>query len=121
MNSEWLPKLKSHAELMQRLVKEVPRALERPGLQVDQASRLLAVIDKGALDFDQVLQMMKHEEVDEPYRRAADRLAEIWSNLSTAAANKLRDLQNDEPGEVLNDPVGDTREAVASADQVKPN
>lgn len=116
MSFDWLPRLKGHADLMQRLVKEVPNALERPGLQADQASRLLAVINKGALDFDQVLQMMKLEEVDESYRRAADRLADIWSNLSTAATNKLRVLQNEEPSKASNAPIGDTGEPAQSAD-----
>lgn len=32
MAAEWIPRLKGHAELVQRLVEEVPKALDRPSL-----------------------------------------------------------------------------------------
>lgn len=54
MEDEWISRLKGHAELVQNLVKEVPRALDRPNLTLDHATRLHAVIEKGVRDFDEV-------------------------------------------------------------------
>jgi len=85
MADDWLARLKGHADLVQRLVKEIPKALEKPGLTLEQASRLHAVIQKGARDFDQL--------VGESYRRAATSLAKIWSHLSNAAADRVQGLQ----------------------------
>ena len=58
MAAEWIPRLKGHVDLVQNLVKEVPNALGRPSLTLDQAARLQAVIEKGVRDFDEVLQLM---------------------------------------------------------------
>ena len=94
MANDWLARLKGHADLVQRLVKEIPKALEKPGLTLEQALRLHAVIRKGAQDFDQLVGLMNGLELDESYRRAADSLAKIWSHLSNAAADRVRGLQD---------------------------
>ncbi|HTF71654.1 MAG TPA: hypothetical protein VK638_54200 [Edaphobacter sp.] len=91
MADDWLARLKGHADLVQRLVKEIPKALEKPGLTLEQASRLHAVIQKGARDFDQLVGVMNGLELDESYRRAATSLAKIWSHLSNAAADRVQE------------------------------
>jgi len=93
MADDWLARLKGHADLVQRLVKEIPKALEKPGLTLEQASRLHAVIQKGAQDFDQLVGTMEGLELDESYRRAATSLAKIWSHLVNAAADRVQGLQ----------------------------
>ena len=35
MADDWLARLKGHADLVQRLVKEIPKALEKPGLTLE--------------------------------------------------------------------------------------
>lgn len=101
MANDWLVRLKGHADLVQRLVKEIPKALDKPNLSLDQATRLHAVIEKGARDFDEVRELMDELELDESYNRAADSLAKIWLHLSTASEDRVRGLQdvNDENGE----------------------
>ncbi len=101
MANDWLARLKGHADLVQRLVKEIPKALDKPNLSLDQATRLHAVIEKGARDFDEVRELMDELELDESYNRAADSLAKIWLHLSSASEERVRALQdvNDETGE----------------------
>ena len=93
MSIEWIPRLRGHVELVQRLIEEVPRALDRPGLTIEQAERLHAVIQKGARDFDDVLQLMSGPDVDE-YRSAAERLFNIWSHLLNSAADRIDYLKD---------------------------
>lgn len=83
-------RLKGHEGLIEKLVQEVPKALTRPSLTLEQAERLHAVIKKGALDFDELLQMMDQMDVDEQYREAAEKLARTWQRLSNEAEHKVR-------------------------------
>jgi hypothetical protein len=92
MAAEWISRLKGHAELVQSLVRDVPKALDRPSLTFEQATRLHTVIEKGVRDFDEVLQLMDGSEVDETYRQAAESLARTWQHLSDAAEEKIRSL-----------------------------
>ena len=104
MENDWIPRLKGHANLVQNLVQEVPKALDRPSLTLDQAVRLRAVIEKGVRDFDEVLQFMDQVDVDEQYREAAESLARTWQHLCDAAEDRVRSMS--EPDEIttrLND------------------
>jgi hypothetical protein len=56
--AEWISRLNGHADLIQKLVQGVPKALARPSLTLEQGERLHAVIEKGAHDFDELLQIM---------------------------------------------------------------
>jgi hypothetical protein len=94
MSIDWIPRLRGHADLVKRLVEEVLRALDRPGLTLEQANRLHAVIQKGERDFDEVGQMMAGPDVEE-YHNAADSLAKIWSHLADAAVEKIQNLKNE--------------------------
>ena len=82
------------AELVQKLAEEVPKALDRPSLTFDHAARLRTVIEKGARDFDEVLQLMQNAEVEETYRQAAERLARTWQVLCDAAEEKVQSLDH---------------------------
>lgn len=95
MSIDWIPRLRGHADLVKRLVEEVPQALDRPGLSLDHAKRLRAVIQKGQRDFDEVLELMNEQDVDGTYRNAADNLAKIWSHLVDAAADKIQMLEDE--------------------------
>jgi len=86
MAAEWIPRLKGHVDLIQDLVKEVPKALDRPSLTLDQ------VIEKGVRDFDEVLQLMEQTDADEKYREAAESLARTWQHLCDAAEEKVRSM-----------------------------
>jgi hypothetical protein len=94
MAGEWIPRLRGHAELVQKLAEEVPKALDRPSLTFDQVARLHTVIEKGARDFDEVLQLMESAEVEETYRQAAERLAKTWQHLCDAAEEKVQSLDH---------------------------
>lgn len=94
MEDEWISRLKGHAELVQNLVKEVPRALDRPNLTLDHATRLHAVIEKGVRDFDEVLKLLDGSEGEETYRQAGESLARTWQHLSDVAEDKVRFLRD---------------------------
>ena len=104
MENDWIPRLEGHANLVQNLVQEVPKALDRRSLTLDQAERQRAVIEKGVRDFGEVLQFMDQVDVDEQYREAAKSLARTWQHLCDAAEDKVRSMR--EPDEIttrLND------------------
>jgi hypothetical protein len=94
MTNDWLARLKGHGNLVQRLVKEIPKALETPNLTLDQASRLHAIIQKGTKDLDEVIELMDGVDMDDSYRRAAASLSKIWRHLSEAAAERVSGLQH---------------------------
>jgi hypothetical protein len=94
MAAEWISRLNGHAELVKNLVKEVPKALDRPSLTFDQATRLHAVIEKGVRDFEEVLQLMHQTDVDEQYRQAAESLARTWQHLCDEAVDKVQSLSD---------------------------
>ncbi|RCW77695.1 hypothetical protein [Phyllobacterium bourgognense] len=100
MEKDWIPRLKGHAGLLEKLVREVPKALNRTSLTLDQAARLQAVIEKGVRDFDEVLQLADQTDVDEKYRETADSLARTWQHLCDEAEDKVRSMSEpDEPAE----------------------
>ena len=94
--------VQGHADLLKRHVNDIPAALDRPGLTLEQAKRLHAVIQKGARDFDEVLQLMSGPDAEE-YHNARDSLARIWSHLADAAADKIQSMQDDAPAELRSD------------------
>ena len=112
MAAEWISRLKGHADLIQSLVQEVPRALARPGLTLEQAERLHAVIEKGVRDFDDVLQTMDQMDVDEQYREVAESLARTWLQLQNEAENKLRSMSETEPSPEDTSQLNDNDEEV---------
>lgn len=92
MAAEWISQLKGHADLIEKLVQEVPKALARPSLTLEQAERLHAVIEKGARDFEELLQIMDKTDVDEQYHETAENLARTWQRLSIEAEDKVRSM-----------------------------
>ncbi|MEK1889954.1 MAG: hypothetical protein AAAB35_20805 [Phyllobacterium sp.] len=92
MTLDWIPRLKGHAELLKRLIDEIPQALDRPGLTIEQAERLYAVIQKGTRDFDEVLQLMDSTDADQSFRSPADNLKRAWMTLEDAAGGRIQSL-----------------------------
>lgn len=92
-------RLKQHADLVQQLVKQVPAALSKPSLTLEQVSRLHRVIQKGVDDFKEVQELVNKPGLDETYSRAAGSLAKIWSHLSSAAEARMEDLAKNDADE----------------------
>ena len=92
-------RLKQHADLVQQLVKQVPAALSKPSLTLEQVSRLHRVIQKGVDDFKEVQELVNRPGLDETYSRAAGSLAKIWSHLSSAAEARMQDLAKNDADE----------------------
>lgn len=92
-------RLKQHADLVQQLVKQVPAALAKPSLTLEQVSRLHRVIQKGVDDFEEVQELVNRPGLDETYQRAARSLAKIWSHLSSAAEARMQDLAKSDADE----------------------
>ncbi|MGH6860892.1 MAG: hypothetical protein ACRECY_11575, partial [Phyllobacterium sp.] len=98
MENDAITRLRQHADLVQRLVKQIPAALGRPGLTLDQVSRLHAVVEKGVRDFGEVRRRVDGPDTNESYRRAAGSLAGIWEHLEAAVSARMEELrQRSEP------------------------
>ncbi|WP_157179313.1 hypothetical protein [Phyllobacterium sp. YR531] len=92
-------RLKQHADLVQQLVKQVPAALAKSGLTLEQVSRLRNVIQKGVDDFHEVQSLVNEPGLDGTYQRAASSLEKIWSHLLAAAEARMRDLAGEDATE----------------------
>ncbi len=103
MATDWIAILKEQGALAKKLSSEVPKALQNPNLTLDQASRLYSLVEKGAQDFDRVVDDMHNEDLDDALYDAAESLEDIWSALSLSAANKVRTMQGLDPIELSDD------------------
>ncbi len=100
MATDWAATLKEQGDITDRMVEDVTFALGHPNLTLDQASRLYRAVEQGAQTFDQIVARMADEDIEEPFHEAAGTIADIWSNLSIATANRVRAMQGLEPIEL---------------------
>lgn len=101
MKNDWLSILRMQGDLAKSMAEDVPKALDDPKLTLDQASRLYNAVEQGAQEFDRIVTLMNEEDLDEPLYEAADALEDMWSELSVAAANKVRVMQGLDPIEFI--------------------
>ncbi|RVM15075.1 hypothetical protein [Sinorhizobium meliloti] len=93
MTVDWLATLAEQGDIAKRKATEVATLVVKPDLPLEIASRLYREVEKGAQTFDRILSDMEDADVSDELLEAADALAELWSQLSVASANKLRQLQ----------------------------
>jgi len=90
---DWLATLAEQGDIAKRKATEVATLVVKPELPLEIASRLYRDVEKGAQTFDRILSDMEDADVSDELLQAADALAELWSQLSVASANKLREMQ----------------------------
>ncbi|WP_322883152.1 hypothetical protein U8C37_07015 [Sinorhizobium medicae] len=93
MTVDWLATLAEQGDIAKRKATEVATLVVKPELPLEIASRLYRDVEKGAQTFDRILSDMEDANVSDELLEATDTLAELWSQLSVASANKLRELQ----------------------------
>ncbi|RVH79544.1 hypothetical protein CN204_27730 [Sinorhizobium meliloti] len=93
MAIDWVATLAEQGDIAKSKATEVATLVVKPELPLEIASRLYRDIEKGAQTFDRILSDMEDADVSDERLEAADTLAELWSQLSIASANKLRELQ----------------------------
>ncbi|WP_028054252.1 hypothetical protein [Sinorhizobium medicae] len=93
MSIDWLATLAEQGDIAKRKATEVATLVVKPELPLEIASRLYRDVEKGAQTFDRILSDMEDADVSDELLQAADALAELWSQLSVASANKLREMQ----------------------------
>lgn len=93
MTTDWIATLREQGVLAERVAATMTRAHADPNLTLDQASRIYRIVEQGAQDFDQIVEEMDDHDLDDTLYDAAEALEDIWSNLSVAAANKVRTIQ----------------------------
>jgi hypothetical protein len=101
--TDWLEVLKEQAEIARRMAAIVPETLAHPDLTIDQAQRVCRLVEDAAQDLDRITAMMASQDLDVTLYDLADSLEDIWSDLSLAAVNRLRELQGLEPLEFPDD------------------
>lgn len=94
MATDWIATLKEQARLAQRFAKEVPTAIARPDLTLDQASRIYGMVEKGSQDFNRIVEDMNGQNLDDALYVAAGRLKDIWSELLASTAHKVQALED---------------------------
>lgn len=90
---DWLATLAEQGDIAKSKATEVATLVVKPELPLEIASRLYRNVEKGAQSFDRILSDIEDADVSDELLEAADALAELWSQLSVASANKLRELQ----------------------------
>lgn len=93
MAIDWVATLAEQGDIAKSKATEVATLVVKPELPLEIASRLYRDVEKGAQTFDRILSDMEDADVSDELLEAADTLAELWSQLSIASANKLRELQ----------------------------
>ena len=94
MAIDWISTLQEQAEFVRQIADDVSLTLDIPDLSPAQALRLCRVVEQGAQTFDRIIEEMEQHDVDDDdLTKAAETIADMWTNLSVAAANKLRVLQ----------------------------
>ena len=99
MSIDWAAVLKGQAEIAQRLARDVSAALGSPDLTLNEASQIYSDVDTGAQAFDGIVDKMKDFNVDDTLSDIAETIEDILARLLTAAANKVRILQESDPVE----------------------
>ena len=97
MAIDWNLTLQEQADFVERIAADVGQTLAMPQLTATQASRLYRVVEQGALTFDRIIDEMEQDNLDGELIEAAETIADLWTYLSIATANKLRTLQGPKP------------------------
>lgn len=93
MTIDWISTLQEQAEFVTQIAEDVNRTLALPELTSSQASRLYRVVEQGAQTFDRIIEELERHNLDDDLIDAIDTIADMWTNLSVATANKLRSMQ----------------------------
>lgn len=97
MAIDWILALQEQADFATQIAEDVSKTLDCAHLTATQAARLYRTVEQGAQTFDRFIDEMDQHDLDDDLTEAADAIADIWTNLSVAAANKLRTLQGLQP------------------------
>lgn len=106
MTTDWITTLQEQADFATPIAEELRQTLELPELSAVQASRLYRIVEQGAQTFDRIIDEMDQHDMDTTLTQAADTIADMWTNLSIAAANRLRALRGLKPIEFACDESG---------------
>lgn len=93
MATDWISTLQEQAEFVTQIAEDVNQTLALQTLTSTQASRLYRVVEQGAQTFDRIIDEMQEHNLDDDLTEAAETIADMWTNLSVATANKLRVIQ----------------------------
>ena len=92
---DWLATLKEQGEFATSMANKVAEALAHPGLTIDQASQICAMVEKAAQRFEQLAGEM--DEGNLALAGVAESIKDVWTAVSLAAVNKLRTMQGLKP------------------------
>ena len=106
MTIDWITTLQEQADFATQIAEEVKQTLKLPDLTATQAARLYRSCEEGAQTFDRIIDEMEQHDMDATLTQAADTIADMWTNLSIAAANRLRALRGLKPIEFPSDESG---------------
>lgn len=107
MAIDWILTLQEQADFAKQIADNVAKTLESPHLTAMQASRLYRTVEQGASTFDRIIDEMEQHNLDDELTEAAETIADMWTNLSIATANKLRTIQGLKPIDFAPDKNGD--------------
>ncbi|ATU90708.1 hypothetical protein [Phyllobacterium zundukense] len=93
MAIDWITTLQEQADFATQIAEDVNQTLDLPDLTPGQASRLYRTVEQGAQTFDRIIDEMEQHDLDVSLTAAAETIADVWTNLSVATANKVRVLQ----------------------------
>ena len=97
MAIDWKSTLEEQANFVKQIADDVWESLGNPNLATSQAARLYRSVERGVQAFDRIMDDIERREVDRDLIDAAEAIADMWTNLSVAAANKVRILEGKPP------------------------
>jgi hypothetical protein len=93
MTTDWISTLQEQADFVAQIAEDVNQTLALQAITLTQASRLYHVVEQGAQTFDRIIEEMEGHDLDDDLTDAAETIADMWTNLSVATANKVRAMQ----------------------------
>lgn len=97
MAIDWVVTLQEQGEFVNQIAEDVIETLANPNLTTTQATKLYQSVERGAQTFDRIMDELEQHEIDRNLLDAAEAIADMWINLSVAAANRLRIIEGKPP------------------------
>ena len=94
---DWVSTLQEQSDFINEIARDVSQALATSSLSIEQARSISRSVERGAQGFDRIFDELEKGNPDIELVEAAGAIADTWTNLSVATANKVRTMQGKPP------------------------
>ena len=101
---DWATELKRHGEIAKFVAVNAVTAMAGPGLTLVQAFNLYWEVEKGAKQFDKIVDLLgDNDDATDAMIKTAATLQDIWSIVSILCAHKVLTMRGRDPFDLADD------------------